>query len=204
MPSISAIVTIVSTLFVIRFTPRPKCFDFLVINYTVPSALSCRAFDESIFHAIARLLTKPLQSVRSFAPSTSTLVPHYPSGRRIQTQILFCRDDTERICMAHAPAPTLNADNSIAFVQNAKLDGIDDAPLQAAINVFLPRCAIEVRFSLIEQEGVHATVEVRILRAKSRSASWPELLLECMRIDTYAGSTGIAGDHDDWANRAVL
>lgn len=65
--------------------------------------------------------------------------------------------------MAFAAAPALNADDVVAFDQDAQLDGLGDTPLEAAVDVFLPVGLLEVGLLLGEEEGVDATVEVGVL-----------------------------------------
>ena len=83
--------------------------------------------------------------------------------------------------MAHAAAPALDTDNAVAFAEDAEFGGLADAPLETAVDVFLPVGAAEVRFGLGEAEGVDAAVEVGV-----------------------AGRDGVAGHHDDGADGAVL
>lgn len=68
--------------------------------------------------------------------------------------------------MPHATAPALNADDGVAAVQYTELDSVHDTPLEAAVDILLPGLGLEVGLLLVEQEGVHATVQVRILRAR--------------------------------------
>jgi len=65
--------------------------------------------------------------------------------------------------MAFATAPALDADDVVAFVQNAELDGLGDTPLEAAVDIFLPVGLLPVRLLLGEEEGVDAAVEVGVL-----------------------------------------
>lgn len=80
-----------------------------------------------------------------------------------EAQILLRRHDAKRVGMAFAAAPALNADDVVAFDQDAQLDGLGDTPLEAAVDVFLPVGLLEVGLLLGEEEGVDATVEVRVL-----------------------------------------
>ena len=84
--------------------------------------------------------------------------------------------------MPHAASPPLHANHRIALIQHTQLDGVLDAPLEAVVDVFLPRLRLEVHRLLHgEKEGVDAAVEVRV-----------------------AGCTCVARHHDDRANGAVF
>ena len=62
--------------------------------------------------------------------------------------------------MAHPTSPTLYTYHCVPTVQNAQLDGVHDAKLQAAVDIFLPRCVLEVWLWLVEQDRVDPTVEM--------------------------------------------
>ena len=83
--------------------------------------------------------------------------------------------------MAHAAAPALDTHDRIALGEHAELDSLADAPLETLVDVLLPVDTAEVGLGLREEEGVDATVEVRV-----------------------AGGSGVAGDHDNGAYRAVF
>ncbi len=68
--------------------------------------------------------------------------------------------------MAHAAAPTLDADNDVALAQDAELDGLVDAPLQPMVHVLLPVRVLIVRLLLWEQEGIDASVQMRVLNSR--------------------------------------
>lgn len=80
-----------------------------------------------------------------------------------QTKVLRCRYDTKRIRMAFATTPALDADDVVTFTQDSQFDGLEDTPLQTAINILLPIGLVEVRLLLREQEGINPTIEMRIL-----------------------------------------
>jgi len=71
--------------------------------------------------------------------------------------------------MAFATAPALNADDVVAFVEDAQLDGLGNTPLEAAVDVFLPVGLLEVGLVLGEEEGVDAAVEVGVLSFEGSS-----------------------------------
>ena len=81
----------------------------------------------------------------------------------VEAQVLGSGNNAEGVGVTHTTSPALNADNSLAFAENAKLDCVHDAPLETAVNILLPRGRLEVRLLLGEVEGVHATVQVGIL-----------------------------------------
>lgn len=66
--------------------------------------------------------------------------------------------------MAHSSSPALHANDRVTLVKNAKLDGIHDTPLEAAVDIFLPWRALEVGLGLGEVEGVNTTVQMRVLQ----------------------------------------
>lgn len=75
--------------------------------------------------------------------------------------------------MAHTSPPALHTDNGIALAQNTELDSVHDAPLETAVDVFLPRGGLEVGLLLREEEGVYTTVQVRVLQ-RSAQVVWQE------------------------------
>jgi hypothetical protein len=83
--------------------------------------------------------------------------------------------------MTHTTPPALYADHRVTSVQNTKFDCVHDAPLQASINVFLPRNLIKVRPRLVEGKRIDTAVEMGV-----------------------SGGASIASDHDDGANGAVF
>jgi hypothetical protein len=106
----------------------------------------------------------------------------YPSlSVLVKTQVLLGRDDPQRVGMAHTTPPALHTDHGIALGQHTQLDGVGDAPLEAGIDILLPRGGLEVGLLLRVVEGVHATVEVRI-----------------------PAGAGIACHHDDGTDGTVL
>lgn len=65
--------------------------------------------------------------------------------------------------MTRSPAPSLHTHDIVALAQDAELDGLGDPPLQATVDVLLPIVPVEIRLGLLEEERVHATVEMGIL-----------------------------------------
>lgn len=98
-----------------------------------------------------------------------------------KTEIFLCRDNTDRVRVAHATTPALNTDYAVAFVKNTQPDGLTDTPLETLVNVFLPVGAAEVGLRFREAEGIDAAVEVSVSRGRP-----------------------ISGDHNDGAHGAVL
>lgn len=80
-----------------------------------------------------------------------------------QTQVFRSRHHTNRVRVTLPTAPALHTDHQIILLQNAKIDGILDAPLEAAINILLPVCFVEVGLLLRIEEGVDTSVKVGIL-----------------------------------------
>lgn len=81
-----------------------------------------------------------------------------------KAQVLLGRHDTDGVGVTHAAPPALDADDVVAFVEDAEADGLLDAPLETAVDVFLPDCRAEVGLLLGEEEWIHAAVEVGVLR----------------------------------------
>jgi hypothetical protein len=67
--------------------------------------------------------------------------------------------------VAHTASPSLNTDDSIAAGEHTELDGVEDTPCKAAIDVLLPGCLVEVGLLLVKEEGVDAAVEMGVLGA---------------------------------------
>ena len=65
--------------------------------------------------------------------------------------------------MTPTTPPALHTDDHIPLVEHAELDGLGDAPFEAAVDVFLPVDFFEVGFLFGEVEGVDAAVEVGVL-----------------------------------------
>lgn len=82
---------------------------------------------------------------------------------RAQAKPFFSRHNTDGVRVAHSTTPSLNADDGVTFVDNAKLHGFGDTPQEAAIDVFLPDDRVEVGFGFGKEEGVDTAVEVRVL-----------------------------------------
>ena len=65
--------------------------------------------------------------------------------------------------MAHTASPSLDANDGVSLVEDTEFDCVHDAPLQAAIDILLPRLAVEVGLGLGKVEGVDTTVQVGVL-----------------------------------------
>jgi hypothetical protein len=79
-------------------------------------------------------------------------------------QVLLGRHDADGVGVAPAALPALDADDVVAFVEDAEADGLLDAPLETAVDVFLPHRLAEVGLLLGEEERIHTAVEVGVLR----------------------------------------
>ena len=66
--------------------------------------------------------------------------------------------------MTHATTPALHADDRIATLEYTKVDAVADAPLQAAIDIFLPGLLAKVWFWFAKEEWVDAAIEMGVLR----------------------------------------
>ena len=111
-----------------------------------------------------------------------------------QTQVFRSRYHTDRVGVALPTAPALHTNHQIILLQNAKIDGILDAPLEAAINILLPVCFIEVGLLLRVEEGVDTSVKVGILDIVSAPISSHQVLLTLeavgLRVTIMMGQTG--------------
>ena len=65
--------------------------------------------------------------------------------------------------MAHASAPTLNADNRVTRSDDLELEAMLDTPLEALVDILLPDVDVEVGLFLREEEGIDATIKVGVL-----------------------------------------
>lgn len=83
--------------------------------------------------------------------------------------------------MAEAAPPALDADDGVALLEHTELECVADTPFEALVDILLPGDGLEVGLLLVVVEGVDAAVQVRV-----------------------AGGDGVAGDHDDGADGAVL
>ena len=121
---------------------------------------------------------------------------------RGQPKIGLRRHNTQGVGVTSSTPPSLHADDGFALSEHTKLDGVHDAPLQAAVDVFLPRFRVEVGLLLGEEERVDTAVEVRVLQ------EWSEMKLTRLfnreGFQDYPRSATIARDHDDGANRTVF
>lgn len=77
--------------------------------------------------------------------------------------------------------PALDDDNGLALGKDAKVDGVAETPLDAAVDILLPVDLGEVGLGLGEKEGVDTTVEMAVTRRRR-----------------------VPGDHDNRAHGAVL
>jgi hypothetical protein len=83
--------------------------------------------------------------------------------------------------VAETTPPALDADDSVALLEHTKLESVADTPLEALVDILLPGDGLEVGLLLVVVEGVDAAVQVGVARGD-----------------------GVAGDHDDGADGAVL
>lgn len=90
-------------------------------------------------------------------------------------------DNAQGVGVAHATLPALDDNDGVAGGEGVELESVLDSPLDAAVDVLLPVDLVEVGLGLGEVEGVDTTVQV----AESRGG-------------------GVAGDHEDGADGAVL
>lgn len=95
--------------------------------------------------------------------ATNQLGHNRPYLVRGKTQVLLSRHNTNGVGVAHAAAPALNTHDRVLLVEDTQLQRLADAPLEAAVDVFLPRGLGEVGFLLVEVEGVDTTVEMGVL-----------------------------------------
>ena len=65
--------------------------------------------------------------------------------------------------MTHPTSPTLNADDHVAFAEDAQGDGLGNSPFETIIDVVLPIRRVEIRLLLREQKGIYTAIEMRIL-----------------------------------------
>jgi hypothetical protein len=65
--------------------------------------------------------------------------------------------------VTHATPPTLDTDDSVTLIEHSEFDRVHDTPLQATVDVLLPRACVKVGFGLGKVEGIYAAVQVSIL-----------------------------------------
>lgn len=65
--------------------------------------------------------------------------------------------------MSHSASPSLDTDDRVAFIENTELDRVHDAPLQTAINIFLPWRVVKVWLSFWKVEGIDTAVQMGVL-----------------------------------------
>ena len=99
----------------------------------------------------------------------------------IQTKIFSSGYDTDGIGVSHTSAPALDADDGFVLLEDAELDGVEDAPLQAVVDIFLPRRITEIRLLYVVMERIHPAGQMRV-----------------------AGGAGVARHHDDGADGAIF
>lgn len=99
----------------------------------------------------------------------------------VQPEIFGGGNDPEGVGVTHSASPALHTHDGIAFIEHTELDGIHNAPLETAVNVFLPRSGLEVWLVLGEVEGIHATVQMGV-----------------------SSSPRVTSDHDDGADGAIF
>jgi hypothetical protein len=78
----------------------------------------------------------------------------------LETQVLLGRNHTNGVGVAHTTTPTLDAHHAVTLVQDTKLDGLADAPLQATVDILLPVDTTEIWLRLREMEWIHTAVQV--------------------------------------------
>jgi len=90
-------------------------------------------------------------------------------------------EDTESVGVTHTTLPALDNNDGLASGEDTKAKSLRDTPLDAAVDILLPVGLGEVWLLLLEVEWVDTAVKM----AKS-------------------GGRSVAGNHEDWANWAVL
>jgi hypothetical protein len=99
----------------------------------------------------------------------------------LQAKVKLRRHNAESVGVAETTPPALDTDDGVALLEYTKLEGVADTPLEALVDILLPRDLLEVGLLLVVVEGVDAAVQVRVARGD-----------------------GVAGDHDNGADGAVL
>ena len=77
-----------------------------------------------------------------------------------EAQILLGRDDTDSIGVSLSSTPALYADNHVSFTEDTQTNGLLDTPLEAAVDIFLPICFLEIWLVAGELERVYAAVQM--------------------------------------------
>lgn len=67
-----------------------------------------------------------------------------------ESQIMFSRHDTNRVCVPHDTAPSLNADNAGTLLDDSQFDTVVNTPFQTTVDIFLPYLDVEVGLALWE------------------------------------------------------
>lgn len=80
-----------------------------------------------------------------------------------QAEVLLSGHHTNGVGVAHTTTPSLDADDGVTLVDDAKLETVVDTPLEAAVDILLPDLDVEVRLVLGEVERPHTAVQVGIL-----------------------------------------
>jgi hypothetical protein len=91
----------------------------------------------------------------------------------LQAKVKLRGHDAESVGVAETTPPALDTDDGVALLEYTKLEGVADTPLEALVDILLPRDLLEVGLLLVVVEGVDAAVQVRVARGD-----------------------GVAGDHD--------
>lgn len=155
----------------------PVCFFFF----------SCHSSFICLYHFsfhIQQLLIFDLSALitaKGKCISVSVLSSEFGVVVDVQAEIELRRDDAESVGVAETTPPALDANDGVALLEHTELEGVADTPLEALVDILLPGNLLEVGLGLVVVEGVDAAVQVRV-----------------------AGGDGVAGDHDDGADGAVL
>ena len=80
-----------------------------------------------------------------------------------KSKVLFRRHNPHRVGVAPTTSPPLDTNHPVALVEHAELDTLQDTPLEPVVHVLLPVRLGEVGLRVGEQEGIDATVQVRVL-----------------------------------------
>jgi hypothetical protein len=171
----------------------PICF-FPFFHHVFGFILKASSFSpSSCLHASFRLASISRSSVLVSTKNNSQL--HIPPRKKnqssrqaysqaiinLQAKIRLSSHDTQSVGVAETTPPALDADDSVALLEHTELESVADAPLETLVDILLPGDGLEVGLLLVVVEGVDAAVQVGVARGD-----------------------GVAGDHDDGADGAVL
>lgn len=131
--------------------------------------------------AVLLLLRLILMLPRRLLPPGLLLQPSGNLCLGVKAKVVLGRHDAEGVGVTHTTSPSLHADDGVTLGQDAELDGIANTPLETLVDILLPWGGPEVGLLLVVVEWPHTTVKVGV-----------------------AGSAGVAADHDDGADGAVL